>query len=146
MIHVKLAGALALVGLVFTSRPWLQFLHTFTPEVGLLIKNALILGVILLLDWIDPSIEFKHGAQALGVLFVYLAFTIIFNYQSDWIRESGSENVGDQTIDGAIYHRARVSIGLQPDVARLLTFVVIPFVLALLGSKFIKNGQKVIVD
>ena len=146
MIHVKLAGALALVGLVFTSRPWLKFLHTFTPEAGLFIKNALILGVILFLDLIDTSIKFKHSTQALGVLFVYMAFIIIFNYQSDWIQESGSENVGDQTIDGAIYHRARVSLGLQPGMARLLTFVLIPFVLVLFGSKFIKNGQKVIVD
>lgn len=146
MIHLKLAGALALIGLVFTSRPWLRLLHTQSPEVGLVIKNAVIFLVILFLDWMDPTVKLRHSTQALGVLFVYLAFLIIFNYQSDWIQESGSDNVGDQTVDGAIYHRARTSLGLKPGTARLVTFVLVPFFLVLVGSRFIRNGQKIIVD
>jgi hypothetical protein len=143
MIHLKLALTIAAVGFVFTSKPWLQWLHTFSPEVGLLIKNMVIFFVILLLDRVDETLRIEQHTQALGVLLVYLSFVIIFNYQSDWIEDSKSDNVGDQTIDGAVYHRARTTFGLSPETARLVTFVVIPFILMLLGSKFVRNGQKI---
>jgi hypothetical protein len=75
-----------------------------------------------------------------GVYLVYLAFQIIFNYQSKWITESGSKNVEEQTPDGVLYHNIR-SV-MNSEEARIVTFAVIPFVLVLIGSKFIRNGQK----
>lgn len=146
MIHLKLAATIAAVGFIFTSKPWLQWLHTLTPEFGLFIKNAIIFLVILLIDRVDPRIQLEHKIQALGVLLVYMSFVIIFNYQSDWIGDAKADNVGDQTVDGAVYHRARTTFGLSPETARLFTFVVVPFLLMLLGSKFVRTGQKIQVD
>lgn len=140
MSHIKLASFMALAGLVFTSRSWLNFLHKLSPEVGLFLKSAVVLMVIYAMHFTDGVIATPHK-QALGLFLIYTAFLMIFNYQSDWIEESGSENVGDQTVDGAVYHRARATMNLSPEYARVLTFVVVPFVMVLGASRLLRNGQ-----
>lgn len=145
MRHLKLASLIAASGFIFTSQTWLNFLHKFKPETGMLIKNAVVLFVIYLTHLIDPSVSLPH-VKAAGAFLIYLAFMMIFNYQSDWIEESGSGNVGDQTVDGAVYHRTRENMNLSPELARLVTFVLVPFVLVFAGSRLVKNGQKLRMD
>jgi len=139
-MHVRLAGAVALAGLVFTSRTWLQWIGTLGPEAGLLVKNLIIFTVIYLLHFVDGLVG-PPRRQALGFLLMYIAFDVIFNYQSEWIKEVRADNVERQTPDGAIYHRAR-GVGLGPDAARVVTFVVAPFLLFMAGSFIVKRGQK----
>jgi hypothetical protein len=146
MMHIRLAAVIALLGFVFTSRPWLLWLHTLSPEIGLFIKHSVILLSIFVLSNVDPRIKFVHHGQAVGVLLLYISFVTIFNYQSDWIQEIKADNVGDQTIDGAIYHRSREILKLSPDMSRMLTFVVIPFVLVLIGSKLVNSKRNVNID
>ena len=85
-------------------------------------------------------------SQALGIFLIYISFMMIFNYQSDWIDESGSENVARQTVDGAVYNRARTTLNLNPDSSRIVTFVVVPFILVLFGSQLIRNRKLVNLD
>ena len=146
VVHLRLAAAFALVGFVFTSKLWLRWLHGLGPEHGLVVKWASILGAILLLDRADPSLKLEHKTQALGVVMVLAAFNLIFNYQSEWIDESGSGNVQVQTPDGALYRRARTVLGLEPDMARLFVFVLVPFVLVFFGSRLVRNGSKINVN
>lgn len=146
MIHLRLAAAMALVGLIFTSRPWLTFLKKFGPETGLLVKYVSIVLAIFILKISDPSLKVGTLHQALGAVLIAIAFLMIFNYQSEWVEEAGAEKVEIQTPDGAVYHRARNTLGLTPGAARLVTFVLIPFLLVLFGSKFIRNGQKINLD
>lgn len=146
MLHIRLAAVIALIGFVFTSRPWLQWLHTLGPEVGLFVKHVTILLSIFVLSNVDPRIKFVHHGQAVGVLLMYVAFVMIFNYQSGWIQDANAENVGDQAIDGAIYHRSRETLKLSPEMSRLLTFVVIPFVLVLVGSRLVNTRRNVNID
>jgi hypothetical protein len=146
MLHIRLAAVIALLGFVFTSRPWLQWLHTLGPEVGLFVKHVTILLSIFVLSNVDSRIKFVHHGQAVGVLLMYVAFVMIFNYQSGWIQDANAANVGDQTIDGAIYHRSRETLKLSPEMSRLLTFVVIPFVLVLVGSRLVNTRRNVNID
>ena len=143
-MHVRLAGAVALAGLIFTSRTWLGWINTLGPEMGLIVKNIIIFTVIYILNAIDDVIG-PPRRQALGYLLMFMAFNIIFNYQSGWIEDLGAENVERQTPDGAIYHRVR-GAGLGPDAARIVTFVVAPFLLFLAGSLVFKRGQKLNLD
>lgn len=145
MTHLKLAGLIALAGLVFTSRPWLQFLNKLSPEVGLAVKNLVVFSVIYMMHIIEPSVALPH-LRALGVFLIYVAFMMVFNYQSDWIAESGSDDVGDQTVDGAVYRRARETLNFSPELARLLTFVVVPGLLVFAGSGLVKRGQRMNLD
>jgi hypothetical protein len=146
VMHLRLALAFAIVGFVFTSKLWLRWLHGLGPEHGLAVKWVAILGSILLLDWADPSLKLEHKTQALGVVMVLVAFNMIFNYQSEWIDDSGSGNVQVQTPDGALYRRARTNLGLDPDTARLFVFVLVPFVLVFFGSRLVRNGSKINVN
>jgi hypothetical protein len=143
-MHVKLAGAVALAGLVFTSRTWLGMINTLGPEAGLAVKNIIIFIVIYILNAVDGVVG-PPRRQALGYLLMFIAFNIIFNYQSGWIKEARAENVERQTPDGAIYHRVR-GAGLGPDAARIVTFVLAPFLLFLVGSFVFKRSQKLNLD
>jgi len=139
MIHLKLALGFLILGFIFTHKAWLNWLASLPIETGLLVKQAIILAVIYNLHYIDPSVR-PYRVYGIGVYLVYLAFQIIFNYQSKWMIESGSDRVEDQTPDGVLYHRVRAVT--DPETARLFTFVLVPFVLVIFGSKFIRNGQK----
>jgi hypothetical protein len=131
---------------MFTSRPWLRWLHGLTPEQGMAVKWMVILGSIFVIDAADPTLKLTHKTQALGVIMVLAAFNIIFNYQSEWIDESGSGNVQIQTPDGALYRRARADLGLTPELSRIAVFVVIPFILVFFGSRFIRAGTKLNIN
>jgi hypothetical protein len=146
MMHIRLAATIAALGFVFTSRPWLQWLHTLDPEMGLLVKHIVILTAIYLVGLIDPYIKFVHHRQVIGALLVYVSFVMIFNYQSDWIQDANADNVGDQTLDGAVYNRSREVFKLSPEISRLVTFVVVPFLLVLGGSRLLHHGQKLSID
>jgi len=141
MMHLRLALAVAFVGFLFTSRQWLQVLQKLSPETGMIAKQVSILVAIFILAWADPTLRFKSHHQALGVLLVYVAFNIIFNYQSGWISDAGASNVERQTPDGAVYHRSRTNLNLNPEMARIVTFVLVPFAMVLGGSKLLRNGQ-----
>jgi hypothetical protein len=106
--------------------------------VGLLVKNVVIFLIVYGLHVFVGGVVTPH-VQALGLLLVYTGFMIVFNYQSRWIEEAGTPEVEKQTPDGAMYERARTSIGMSPDAARLFTFVFVPFVLVFVGAKM-KRG------
>jgi hypothetical protein len=146
MMHLRLAFAFAVAGFVFTSKLWLQWLHSLSPEQGLIVKWFAILGTIFFLDVADPTLKLEHKTQAIGALLVLVAFNIIFNYQSEWIDDSGAGNVQVQTPDGALYHRARSNLGLGPEVARILVFVLVPFILVFFGSRLVRNGTKLNIN
>ena len=107
-------------------------------------KNIVIFIVIYVLNAVDDVVG-PPRSQALGYLLMFMAFNIIFNYQSEWIEDLGAENVERQTPDGAIYHRVR-GVGLGPDAARVVTFVVVPFLLFMAGSFVLRRGQKLNLD
>jgi len=137
---------MAITGFLFTSRTWLNFLQKFGPEIGLIIKYISIVVTIFILDLADPTIKLEQPRRALGAVLVAMAFLMIFNYQSQWVEDAGADKVETQTPDGAVYHRARNVMKLEPDQARILTFVVVPFLLVLAGSRLVRNGQKLNVD
>jgi hypothetical protein len=133
MNHTRLTLVIAVIGFVFTSRPWLQWLNTLSPEGGLLVKNVVAFLCIYAIHFTDGLVARPH-IQALGTLMLYTAFMMIFNYQSEWIADIHAHNVEKQTPDGAMYHRAR-NFGLMPDAARIVTFVVVPTLLIFIGSR-----------
>lgn len=137
--HLRLATAIAVAGFFFTSKPWLQFLNRLSPEIGLLVKNIVIFLTVFSLHYVDGLVGPPHR-QALGILLVYSAFNIIFDYQSRWITDAGAENVEQQTADGALYERARRVF--KPEISRLVVFVLIPFIFIIIGSKLVTKRVK----
>ena len=143
MLHIRLAATFAALGFVFTSKQWLQFLNKYSPETGLIIQHVIILLSIYILAWSDPYIKFVHHHQAIGVLLLYMTFVLIFNYQSGWIKDIKADNVEDQTFDGVVYHRSKKIPNIEPQTARIVSFVIIPFILVIIGSQLVHHRQKV---
>lgn len=145
MHHVKLAGVVAAVGFVFTSKPWLQWLNKFGPEAGLVIKNLIIVAIIFMIHSIDQGVNLPK-VKNLGFFMIYMAFMMIFNYQSKWISDAGAPNVESQTPDGATYHRVQTIFNFSPELSRVITFVMIPFLLVFLGGQVAGTGRHVSLD
>lgn len=72
-----------------------------------------------------------------------MTFVLIFNYQSGWIKDVKAENVEKQTFDGVVYHRSKQIPNIEPQMARIVSFVIIPFILVIIGSKLVHKGQKI---
>lgn len=143
-MHLKLALAFMVMGYIFTHKLWLNWLASLSAESGLLVKQVIIAGLIFNLHRLDHSIAGLR-VHALGIYLIYLAFQIIFNYQSKWIAESGSYAVEEQTPDGVLYHNTRHVVS-EPEKARIVTFVIAPAVLVLAGGLLMRNGQKANLD
>jgi hypothetical protein len=143
MLHLRLAATFAVLGFVFTSKQWLQWLNKYNPETGLIIKHTIILLSIYILAWSDPYIKFVHHHQAIGVLLLYVTFVMIFNYQSEWIKDVKAEKVEEQTFDGVVYHRSKQIPNIEPQMARIVSFVIIPFILVIIGSQLVHRKQNV---
>lgn len=110
--------------------------------MGLLVKNVIIFLIVYGLHvFVDGGVRPPH-VQALGLLLIYTAFTLVFNYQSRWIDEAGTPEVEKQTPDGATYERARTMLGMSPDTARLFAFVLVPFVLVFVGTRLQRGAIK----
>lgn len=138
MTHWHLAFAMALIGYVFTSKAWLLKMKSLSPETGAVVKQLLVIATALALTKLDGRVTIGHG-ETLGVVLVYTAFVIIFNYQSAWLVDAGAPEVGEHSVDGAVYHRSREV--LEPERARLFTFVLVPFVLVAIGTKVLHGRQ-----
>lgn len=138
-MRLGLAVAIAVIGFIFTSKQWLQFINSLSPEAGLVLKNVIIFLIILGLHSVDDVVDSPHR-QALGVLLMYSAFNIIFNYQSEWIHDAKAPNVDKQTPDGALYERARSLF--SPDMSRIIVFVLVPFIFVIIGSSLISKRVK----
>jgi hypothetical protein len=143
MLHLRLAATFAVLGFVFTSKQWLQWLNKYSPETGLIIKHFVILLSIYILAWSDPYIKFVHHHQAIGILLLYVTFVMIFNYQSEWIKDIKADNVEEQTFDGVVYHRSKQFLNIEPQIARIVSFVIIPFILVIIGSQLVHRKQNV---
>lgn len=143
LLHIRLAASFAVLGFIFTSKPWLKQLDKYSPEVGLIIKHFVILLSIYILAWCDPYIKFVHPHQAIGVLLIYISFVMIFNYQSGWIKDANATNVEEQTLDGVVYHRSKQLLNNEPHMARIFSFVIIPFMLVVFGSQLVHHKQNV---
>lgn len=134
MAQLRLALAVAFVGFVFTSQTWLNFLGTLGPEVGLGAKCLAILLSILFIDRIDPSVHLIHSQyRPVDLILVYGALALIFGYRSKWVDDSGSKAVIEQTVDGAVYDRVKKETNLDPEKTRLVTFVLLPFLIVIFG-------------
>lgn len=144
MSHLKLVFAFLVIGYIFTHKLWLNWLARLSPEMGLVVKQVIIAALIYNLHHLDGSVRPAH-VWTLGVYLIYLAFQIIFNYQSKWIRESGSDPVDEQTPDGVLYHNAR-HLTDNMELARILTFVVVPALLVFAGGHVLRRGQRANLD
>ena len=90
-------------------------------------------------------------AQTIGELLMVFAFFIIVDQESAWVAYVVGEDEGKkkdypvvytQAEDGAVYYLWSTYVTSNPEVARILTFVVTPVVLMSAGL-YLTGGAKV---
>lgn len=139
---------LGLLGFVFSSRTWILFLNSHSPPVGLIFYYMILFITILFLQHIGliiAEMPFDSMGHAIGTLLIIFSFFIVFNWESLYINQVTKHpdmdvsNVYLQSEDGAVYYVWYNMMNLHVEHARLMTYVVTPFILSTLGMVLIQG-------
>ena len=137
--------AIAIIGYLLTTRKWILFMNKLNPFTGLIVYYTILTITVLLLEYfglIIAGIKFESFGHTIGTMMIIFAFFITVNWESCFVNmvTKGSckevSTVFLQSEDGATYY---LWSKLTSDInkLRLLTYVVTPFVLTLIGVNLI---------
>jgi hypothetical protein len=147
--EVLFAIALAVLGFAFTFKEVIFFLNDLNPVEGLLISWFIyfsILAVFAHYDLVIFKYHIKDIKQILGASLITLAFFIITNWESCYIERTVGgvcENISPiffQSEDGAIWYLWSAYTG-DLLILRVLTYIITPFILALVGGYLVTKTQ-----
>lgn len=155
--------AFAAMGYLFSSRPVLLFMNTLNPLQGLVVYYVIIfmtLEVLQLFGLIIGGVPMASLRQTLGEVMIIFAYFVIVDWESAWVQDVVAEDrkrrgvpvhtsddksttLGNQALecpnvylqaeDGAVYYLMNTYVSANKEVARILSFVVVPAVLAFVG-------------
>jgi hypothetical protein len=133
---------LALLGFLLTTRTFIFWLDKKSPFVGLLVYYTILLVTLFVMSYLGlvvAGIEFKNFRQLIGSLMIIFAFFIVVDWESCYINHvtrghcKDVSNIYLSAEDGATYYLWSKFVN-NPEKLRILTYVVTPFVLSLVGS------------
>lgn len=147
--EIKLAIVFAGLGFIFSSRSWLLWLNSFDPIKGLFIYYIILYISIFILSKFNLIIykfRIEKPLQVLGLLLITFAFFILVDWESAYVQyittgsTEGASVIFYQCEDGATwYFWYNVMNVKNIEMARILTYVITPFVLVLIGSYFVSK-------
>lgn len=150
--EVWLALAFALMGFALTCRSLLLFLDGLNPLQGLVVYYLILyvsLYVLSRLDLVVFGFKIKDPLQTLGLLLITFAFFICVDWESPYVQLVTGRNVENispvlfQAEDGAIWFLWQNAFpGAGVETLRLLTYVVTPLILALVGGLLVSEKVK----
>lgn len=142
---LHLSICLAVLGFLLTTRKFLTWYNNRNPLTGLLIYYTILITAILILQHfglIIAGIQFNTWRHLLGTILIMFSFFIVVSWESCYINQVTRGNCNNvSTIylaseDGAVYYLWSKLFPLAKDHERnrILTYIVTPFVLSLIGS------------
>jgi hypothetical protein len=149
MKEITLAVALAVMGFLFSTHEMILFLNDLIPLQGLLVYYVIVYLALFILSRMDLVIfgfKIKTVMQTVGLTIITFAFFITVNWTSPYVQYvttgsvQGASNIFYQSEDGAIWYLWSLllpTVGVE--VVRILTYVVSPFLLALLGGLLVSG-------
>lgn len=154
--YLKFPMVLGCLGMLFSSREWIIFLGSLSPPAGLLVYYFIIFLAILFLQHIGliiADMPFDSVQHAIGTLLIIFSFFIVFDWTSYYINQvttgsSGEDqdsppkisNIYLQSEDGSVYYFWYNIMKLPMKYARIMTYLISPFVLSVLGMYFIRGS------
>ncbi|MGB9774727.1 MAG: hypothetical protein ACPL4I_12030 [Bacteroidota bacterium] len=148
--EIALAAVLAFLGFILTSREWLLFLDGLSPFQGLMVYYMILYGSLYLLSRMDLVVfgfKIRDPLQTLGLLLVTFAFFIVVDWESPYVQivtkgDSGAVSpVFYQSEDGAVWYLWQQALPWANfEAVRLLTYVLTPLILALIGG-YLASGK-----
>lgn len=141
----------ACIGFLVSTKSWLLFLDTLNPAQGLAVYYFIVFITISVLQYFGLVIggqKMQSFRQTIGEILIIFSFFILFNFESQyvqWVVDKSKNNtssncttVYDQSEDGATYYLVNSSIN-SPEKSRYITFVIIPFILTLIGVMLVQE-------
>jgi hypothetical protein len=145
---------LAILGYLSTTKLVINFLNKLNPFQGLIYYYTqlfIIMSILQYFGLVIGNIKIIDSFQTIGELLIIFAFFIVVNNESDYIQYivDKSNNVEHeinkkcsdiyfQSEDGATYYLISKYIK-DHNINRLITFVLIPFILSYIGIKLINK-------
>jgi len=146
-----LAVLLALCGLIFSAKSWLVYMADLTPMQGFGIYYLILFIATLALSKLGFSVfnvKISDLSQILGLLLITFSFFVVFNWENPYVQY---ETMGDfdgaspafyGSEDAVTWYFYTNTLGItDTDQARILTFVVTPFALTLLGGYLVAKPK-----
>lgn len=131
----------ALLGYLMSSKTWLHWFDTLTPVEGLLVYYIAVIvsiSILIYLGLVVAGQKFSSFSQLVGSVLIWFAFFVIIIWTNCYVATvvngdcSNFSTVYLNTESGSTYYLwSKLTKDLQ--TRRILTFVVTPFVLSLLG-------------
>ena len=147
--EVGLATTLAVMGFLFSSRSLLLYLNSLTPIEGLMLYYMILYGSLYLLSKMDLvvfGLKISDATQTLGLLLVTFAFFLVINCENAYVQYvtmgnfTGASNVFYASEDGCVFYLWQLLLPqAEVEVLRILTFVVTPFILSIIGGLLIER-------
>jgi hypothetical protein len=146
--ELALVIVITFMGFAFSLRQFVLFLDTLNPFTGLIVYYVILyfsLYALSKLGLVIWKIRIKSPLQVLGALLITMAFFITVDWESPWVqyvtnRTTDVSNVLYQSEDGAFWYLWSFLTN-NFEVLRILTYVVTPFILTLVGVILVKRAE-----
>lgn len=144
-MSIYLPLTLAIMGFLFTIKEFLIWFNQRNPATGLLVYYAILLGAIFTLEYfglVVAGIKFDSARHTIGTILIIFSFFIVVNWESCYINQVTKGNCDQvsniylSSEDGATYYLWS-KVTKDRETARILTYVVTPFVLSFIGMSLI---------
>jgi len=141
--------AITLMGFIFSMRESILWLNTLNPFQGLIVYYAILYTSLYLLSRAGLIIwEFKieHPLQVLGATLIIFSFFITVNWENPYVQYITRGSFGDvstvfyQSEDGATWYLWS-QVVQNIELLRILTFIITPFILSLIGVLLVKEVE-----
>jgi len=147
--ELLLALSFALIGYVFSSRAFLAFLAKLNPVAGLIFYYFILGAVITVLAKLGLVVlghRIKTPLQTLGLVLITFSFFMLVNWESGYVQiatgypENAVSPIMLQSEDGAVWYIwSRLLPYASVEQRRILTFVLTPFILTLIGGLLVSE-------
>jgi len=150
--ELKLAVFIALLGFIFSSRPFIKYLALqSSPVIGFTIYYCVLFAITMVLAYLGFSvfnIQIKNVLQVIGTLMIVFSFFIVINWESQYVQYvdkgtvEGASNVFYSSEDGITFWVWHDIAGINDmNKVRILTFIITPFILTLLGGLLVTRAK-----
>jgi hypothetical protein len=149
--ELSLAISIAIMGFVLSSREWILFLNSLDPLQGLLVYYVILYSSLTVLSYLGLvifNVKIKNPIQTFGLILITFAFFITVDWESPYIQLITKGNVENastifyQSEDGATWYFWSNIVGIKNiETLRLLTFVLTPFLLCLIGAYLVTQVE-----
>lgn len=146
-----LAIAFAIIGFLLTTRLFLNTLEGLNLFLGFIVYYSIIFLTIFILSKLDLVIfglKIENFSQKIGLIFITFSFFILVNLESPYVNivtHGTAENVSNiyfMSEDGLVWGFWSLMFN-NVTLLRVLTFMVTPFILTLLGGLLVSEKLEV---